>query len=132
MPRVERIANADACGLVRRWRIHPTVARMLVDVEEELTRDFSAQGLRWPGLTIISGFRSRSRQLEINPDVPTSLHTKCPALAVDLRVGSVPASATPFELWSVVGQAWKKRGGTWGGTFRDPDPNHFSLPDVPR
>jgi len=100
---------------------------MLVRLDLDAARRFSAQGLRWPGLFVISGWRSRVLQLEINPSAPNSLHTRCPSLAADLRVGDVPASITPFAVWAQLGGIWSALGGRWGGTFAPPDANHFDL-----
>ena len=100
---------------------------MLVALEAEATRQFSAQGFRWPGLWIISGYRSPRLQLDVNPLAPNSLHTRCPSLAVDLRVGDLPASLTPLEFWEFLGRIWGILGGRWGGRFTPPDVNHFDL-----
>ncbi len=104
---------------------------MVLALDARAAQIFSAQGLRWPGLWIISGHRSPSRQLEVNPSVPNSLHTRCPSMAVDLRVGNLPASTTAFEVWGFLGGIWKSLGGRWGGNFRTPDPNHFEEISVP-
>ena len=93
-------------------------------MEDRAERLFASEGLRWPGLWIISGFRTPSLQLELNPSVPNSFHTTCPSLAVDLRVADLPASTTP-EFWNFLGPIWKSLGGTWGGDFNDP--NHFDF-----
>jgi len=100
---------------------------MLVRLDAEAERGFSAQGFRWPGLSIISGYRSRFLQATINPLAPNSLHTRCPSLAADLRVGDQPASITSFETWALLGRIWSTLGGRWGGTFSPSDPNHFDL-----
>lgn len=118
--------NGDDCGLSRRWLLDPTLAHMLVSVEAEAERIFSAQGIRWPGLYVISGFRTQAEQVEVNPDFPNSLHRRCPALAVDLRVGDLPASTTE-NFWPFIARLWRERGGSWGGLN---DPNHFSTPAV--
>jgi len=98
---------------------------MVVRLNQRAAQVFSSQGLRFPGAWIISGHRSPSFQALVNPDAPASLHTRCPSLAVDLRVGNVPASVTPASIWGVLGRIWQEMGGTWGGTFADPDLNHF-------
>lgn len=118
-----RVGN-DACLLSRRWRISPTLAGMLVALDARAESVFSSQGLRWPGLYVISGYRSPSLQASVNPTEPFSGHVECPAVAVDLRVGDLPASTTP-EFWPVLGTLWKAQGGRWGGDFPTPDPNHF-------
>ena len=126
MLRSERVTT-DACGLSRRWIIHPQLAGMLVRTEQWLAQIFAAEGLRWPGLFVVSGWRSASTQAQVNPANPTSKHRWCPSVAADLRIGDLPASTTPRELWAIVGTLWKAQGGRWGGDFRDPDDNHFEM-----
>jgi len=122
----ERISR-DSCSISRRWKIHPDLARMLIALQDMASDVFSSQGLRFPGLWIISGFRSPALQAQINPAAPDSLHTRCPSMAVDLRVGNLPASTTP-EFWPVLGTLWRSLGGRWGGDFRpNPDVNHFEM-----
>jgi len=129
MGRSERVpAAGDGCDMARRWILDPTLARMLVQLDAAVGRQISAGGFRWAGLYVISGYRSASLQARINPAVPKSLHSQCPSLAVDLRVANLPASTTPYEMWSLVGYEWKKLGGSWGGDFATPDLNHFVLP----
>jgi len=106
------------------------VADMLVRLNEWAADQFSAEGLRWPGIFIISGFRSGRFQAVINPLAPKSLHTRCPALAVDLRVGDIPASLTTVEVWSFLASRWGQMGGRWGGRFTPPDNNHFDVPSL--
>jgi len=125
--RYERI-GVDNCGIQRRWLLDPTLADNLVRLDQWAAREFSAQGLRWPGLFIQSGFRSKIFQAEVNPLNPNSLHTRCPSLAADLRVGDVPASSTTVEIWAFLASHWGTFGGRWGGRFTPPDYNHFDLP----
>ena len=106
------------------------MAGMVVQLDQWAAGQFSAQGLRWPGLFIISGFRSRILQAEVNPLAPGSLHTKCPSLAVDLRMGDLPATLTTPEMWAFLGEGWRRLGGRWGGFFSPPDYNHFDLPTL--
>ena len=103
------------------------MATLLVRLDQDAAGRFAAEGLRWPGLWIISGHRTRARQLSINPSAPNSLHTRCPSLAADLRVGDQPASITTAEIWTFVGRIWESFGGRWGGRFTPPDLNHFDL-----
>lgn len=126
MSRSERVTD-DACGLQERWTISPVLAVMLVQLEAELQQVFSSQGLRWPGLFIISGYRSPTLQDKVNPSAPNSRHTICPSMAVDLRMGDEPASITPRLFWEIIGSRWIKNGGRWGGTFNLEDLNHFDL-----
>ncbi len=119
--------NGDACGLARRWALSPTLAGGLVLLERRAEERFAATTFRWPGLWIISGQRTLSHQASLNPDVQDSLHTRCPALAVDLRVGSVPGFTTA-ALLEFAGGLWMAMGFRWGGLFTDfPNPAHFDI-----
>jgi len=109
---------------------------MLVDLEEVAARGTFGTGFDWPGLYIISGHRTRSQQIAVNPFSRQSYHRCCPALAVDLRVGDIPASSTADSIWEELGLLWKALGGKWGGDFGatggelveiEPDINHFYL-----
>ena len=106
---------------------------MLVLMDRVAGQRFAAAGFRWPGLWIISGYRSPQDQARVNPALPTSFHVRCPSLAADLRVGQVAATITPEEVWRFLGDQWKLMGGRWGGDFKDrlgqpaPDDNHFDL-----
>jgi len=136
MSRSERVDTTDACGLSRRWLLDPTLAQMLVDLNEMAERAYGAERFSWPGLYIISGHRTRNEQEAVNPFSRQSYHRCCPALAVDLRVGDIPASSTPFSVWEELGLMWNSLGGKWGGdlgaqggeiTAVTPDVNHFYL-----
>ena len=106
---------------------------MLVDLEAWAAREFlAATRVRWPGIYIISGQRSRARQAEVNPATPDSDHTACPSLAADVRVGSVPTGYGPNAALDWLGARWIQVGGKWGGTFLNPasgqpDRNHFAV-----
>jgi len=100
---------------------------MLVELDRQAEQRFSAEGLRWGGIFIISGYRSPATQAIVNPSNPASKHSRCPSVAADLRISDLPASTTPFELWGFLGGIWQALGGRWGGTFPTPDPNHFEL-----
>jgi len=95
-------------------------------MERYFKGQFAARGIRWPGVWITSGYRTQAHQAAINPDVPNSLHTRCPSLAVDLRVGSVAGIDSP-ELLAMLGGWWRLRGLRWGGMFEVPDPIHFDM-----
>ena len=138
VPLPQRVSSSDVCSISRRWAIRADVALALVELdrwaESEIARASSGR-LRWPGLWIISGHRSPSLQNQLNPAAPRSLHTDCPSLAVDVRVGNQPASLTSPEVWAWLGNRWKFRnpGWRWGGDFRNNyDPNHFDNGDVRR
>jgi len=121
--------------LAGRWVLDPHLAEMLVSLEAWANQEFARKGVRWPGITIISGQRSPVRQAALNPDAPHSLHTRCPSLAADLQVGSVPG--LPIDTaWEWLGARWKQMGGRWGGDFSPGkgidgvnrrEQNHFDL-----
>lgn len=134
--RLEKVKD-DADGLVRRWGLDPELACAVVRLEEWAVCNLSAGGIRWPGLFVISGYRPRPVSPDLAPtEAPAtrSLHMAkklgIPAsLAVDLRVGGLPASTTPLEVWGALATGWKlvAPGGRWGGDFRPPDVNHFDM-----
>jgi len=138
----ERVGG-DPCGLSRRWSIEPDLAFMLDALEERAQATFSAEGVRWPSLFVISGYRPPAVQAFLNPSAPRSLHTRCPALAADLRLGDTAATLTPIEVWAAYGTWWKLLGGIWGGDFSHGVPvwqragfpigdfNHFAIAGVP-
>jgi len=121
----ERVSGADACGLARRWLLDPDLAARLVELEDLAARVYATERFRWPGLYIISGYRTRFEQARVNTFQEVSHHRCCPALAVDLRVGDFPASSTPVSIWEELGSFWQALGGKWGGDFEIPDLNHF-------
>jgi len=109
---------------------------MLVSLEAWADREIARTGLRWPGIKIISGYRSQERQASLNPNAPDSLHTRCPALAADLQVGAIPGNFTQNAIWELLGGRWKLMGGRWGGNFSPGkgidgvnrrEQNHFDL-----
>jgi len=112
----------DPCILGQRWGLSLDLADKLVSLEAQASKRFMGF---WPGLYIISGYRSPSHNAEVG-GVPGSLHTACPALAADLRVGRVAALGSD-EVWAILGGIWRLMGGRWGGSFQSPDPNHFDL-----
>jgi len=67
------------CGLSGGWKLDPAFAARLVSLDRWAEERMADPGLSWPGLFIISGYRSTARQAELNPDAPDSLHTRCPA-----------------------------------------------------
>jgi len=95
---------------------------MLVRLDEQASREF---GRYWPGLYIISGFRTPQHNAEVG-GVEGSFHTACPALAADLRVGNV-AGVGSDEVLAILGGMWRLMGGRWGGAFREPSPAHFDI-----
>lgn len=117
--------GTDECATATRWSIDEQLAIRLHTLEEWARSNLGTDDLPWPGIYIISGFRTRTEQEQLNPFAPSSQHVRCPALAVDIRVGTLPASLTDLTVFAALGVAWEALGGRWGGRFRDPDPNHF-------
>jgi len=120
----------DPCGMVGRWSLSPLLASMLLSLDQWACGVFSSKGLGWPGLRIISGYRTRAVVAAFNPTqaaAQKSRHRRIPSLAADLRVGDTPATATPIEVWTFLGLQWERQGGRWGGRFNPPDPNHFDI-----
>lgn len=129
----ERIRGADSCSLQRRWLIDPTLAMALVETEAVAERIFAAEGVRWPGIFILSGHRTKAQQADANPSQPSSHHRCCPSLAVDLRVGDIPASVTPPQFFKFIADAMAVHGVKWGGDVPDEflallEQNHYYLP----
>jgi len=112
--------------LATRWLLAPSLAEMVVRMERLAGERFAAPGIPWPGIWIISGHRSQETQAELNPSVKASCHTVCPALAVDLRVGSL-AGVDSVEVWSILGGMWRLMGGRWGGNFSSDDPSEINI-----
>ena len=122
----ERIGGDD-CGLSRRWTLAAPLAAGLVLLERRAQERFAARSLSWPGLWIIEGHRSQQSQARLNPTVTDSLHRRCPALAADLRVGSIPGFSRD-ALLDFAGGLWMAMGFRWGGTFSDfPNRAHFDI-----
>jgi len=89
--------------------------------------NFPPKGFVGGGLFIISGHRSPALQIIVNPSAPRSLHTYCPSLAADLRLGNRGSALDEAQTWAWLGQRWEFMGHRWGGRFRPPDLNHFDL-----
>lgn len=121
--------------LSRRWVLDPTLVRMVQALDRWALEQIARTGLRWPGIRLVSGHRTKERQAEVNPDAKASLHTRCPSLAVDLRVGAI-AGVESNAVWELLGGRWKLMGGRWGGDFSPGkdvtgvnrrEQNHFDL-----
>jgi len=128
-------ADADACLLSRRFLLAPALVQMVQNLDRWADREIARTGLRWPGLYVISGQRTAAVQAQVNPDAPASLHTRCPSVAVDLRLGTV-AGLPADSVWELLGGRWKLMGGRWGGDFSPgkdlfgvnrQEQNHFDL-----
>lgn len=119
--------GVDFCRLAQDWKLDLGLASALIRLDTWAGDESARAGLVWPGLWIISGNRSPASQFDLNPESPGSLHTRCPSLAADLRIGNVPASISTEVQWTWLGARWKWIGGRWGGDFDPPDLNHFDL-----
>jgi len=117
--------GVDDCALAQRWKLQPALASKLVALSNQWEREISKGGLGAPALFVISGYRTVAQNDEVD-GAEDSRHIRCPSEAVDLRVGSVQGLDN-LEVWQILGGMWRLRGGRWGGTFSDPDPNHFDL-----
>ena len=115
----------DACILANRWTLDLGLASMLIRLEQQAAQEL---GKFWPGLWVISGQRSPGHNANVGGS-PNSFHLECPSLAVDLRVGSVQGLGSD-EIWAILGGMWRLMGGRWGGTFREPSPQHFDIGGV--
>lgn len=129
MPLPSRIGQ-DACVLAVRWVVSPKLAEMLVNLERLANDRFTSPPIYWPGLYIISGYRTQETQARLNPNAPNSRHIQCPSMAVDLRLGNIEGlrdAPGMSEVWAILGGMWELMGGRWGGRFSTPDVNHFDL-----
>lgn len=124
---IPRRLDADQCGLLTPpWSLDPTLASMLVRLEDTAHRAFSNLNLPWPGIRIISGHRTPDANKAAR-GVPQSLHLLCPSLAADLRFGNTGIDLSEEQFWQWLGAHWLTMGGRWGGNFSKPDVNHFDL-----
>lgn len=93
------------------WGIQPLLICRLFDMEARFQQATGRE------LTIISGLRSCTRQLELElegrpaADCDVSNHTVCPARAADLRIGGL----TTRSLKAEFGRAAIEAGLRWGG-----------------
>lgn len=80
------------------------------------------------GLTFAEAYRT-PEQAALNAKsgagIKTSLHTQ--RLAVDLNLFRAGVFLTNTEHHRPLGEYWESIGGTWGGRFKKPDGNHYSL-----
>lgn len=106
--------QSDVCKIAKNWLVAPEVISRVV-----------AMAARLPfGISIISGFRTRGKQLDLaregrpaaDPDV--SNHCSCPATAVDLRINGIEPG--PYEK-ALFGKAAVEVGLRWGGGSPAPD-----------
>ena len=137
----------------RRWSLDCTLARDLVRLDGFGLAGWSklraaaplwlrgsplSAFLIWPGLYVISGYRTEEQQAGLNPGAQDSQHRRCPSLAADLRVGQLEACLTAPAVWQWLAAGWKLQGPghRWGGDFIggfvpcplwEADLNHFDL-----
>jgi len=117
--------GTDACEIERSWYVAPFLARNLVRMKAHFDRAFRPTGFPFPDIWIISGSRSPEHNREVG-GAPDSRHLRCPAEAVDLRIGNIQGLDS-LQVWQMLGGWWELNGGRWGGRFSTPDPNHFDL-----
>jgi hypothetical protein len=87
--------------------------------------------------TSLPGYQLTFGDAYRDPRVPygheNSLHRKRLAVDLNLFVNGEYITCTGvdaerhIEYFQKIGFFWEHIGGTWGGFFEDPDPNHFSL-----
>jgi len=111
------------CGIPNRWKLDPTLWRMLLSLDASVSLDFQERDIPYPGLWILSGHRTPQENANVG-GVSGSRHLNCPSTAADLRFGSVAGVSAPAIL-ALLGANWKWFGGRWGGDFGDE--NHFDL-----
>jgi len=96
------------CELADRWILHPVLAVKLAAMAQLVPF----------GLSIISGFRTVERQLELRDegrpaaDPQVSTHCSCPATGADLRIDGL--SPGNYEK-TLFGSAAVRAGLRWGG-----------------
>ena len=101
-------SQSEICEMADYWIIHPVLAVKLAAMAQLVPF----------GLSIISGFRTVERQLELArdgrpaADPSLSTHCSCPATGVDLRMDGVHAGNYEKTL---LGGAAQKAGLRWGG-----------------
>ncbi|EKN5144495.1 TPA: M15 family metallopeptidase [Yersinia enterocolitica] len=80
------------------------------------------------GLTFGEAWRT-PEQARLNAQkgtgIANSLH--CQRLAVDFNLFIDGEYQTRSEAYRPLGEFWESIGGAWGGRFKRPDGNHFSL-----
>lgn len=124
----------DVCSragqLAQGWTITPQLALLVAQLEQLVRQEIGRD------LEVISGYRTVEEQIALaragrpaaDPDL--SNHTRCPATAVDVRIGALPTNAQKARLGALA-QGLGLRWG--GGSPVDPqtgipsDWNHFDL-----
>ena len=66
-----------------------------------------------------------ARNAKTGAGIANSLHTK--RLAVDFNLFVNGVYQTDSAKYLPLGEYWESIGGSWGGRFKKPDGNHFSL-----
>lgn len=104
---MEVTSITDPCDIITRWKVTPEVAARALLLAR--AAPFS--------VSIISGYRSPERQRELadagRPAAPVDVsnHTRCPATALDWRVGVTVTDSVKAEF----GRAAVFAGFRWGG-----------------
>lgn len=110
---------------VEDWGLIPDLAIRI------LALGYYSRALFGLNLYIISGKRSRSRQLELQRQFPQ--HYRDPSKVSSHHVtGRAADLGADFQLsndqWEMIGLVAEQLGLRWGGRFRTPDRPHFDLP----
>ena len=81
----------------------------------------------WPIVTLINRFLSRNRLKGLKARIHSrkSFHYK--RLAIDLNLFKNGKYLRSTKAHQPLGEFWETIGGTWGGRFKSPDGNHYSL-----
>ncbi|PVZ87907.1 hypothetical protein C9426_09920 [Serratia sp. S1B] len=106
---------------------------MKLSEKQQLFTQMIAQLITWASdhgyrLTFGEAFRT-PEQAALNAKkgigISNSLHTQ--RLAVDFNLFINGVCQTDSAAYRPLGEYWESIGGSWGGRFKSPDGNHFSL-----
>jgi len=111
MPAREPLADADPCGVARRWGVALDTIQRVVEAAQDFFIETGRQ------VWIISGWRSQAEQRRLSRQGrPTardefSTHRSCPATGVDISLGAFPSGFLKVR-W---GHYTLVHGLRWGG-----------------
>ncbi len=93
------------------------VARLILWADEHGFRVTFGEAYRTPEQAALNAKKGSG--------IANSLHTQ--RLAVDLNLFVNGDYQTQSAAYLPLGEFWESIGGSWGGRFKKPDGNHFSL-----
>lgn len=93
------------------------VARLILWADEHGFRVTFGEAYRTPEQAALNAKKGSG--------IANSLHTQ--RLAVDLNLFVNGGYQTQSAAYLPLGEFWESIGGSWGGRFKKPDGNHFSL-----